>query len=156
MCTYKKHWWPLHIYAKAARTNETKTDLHNIHRERNKAITLSYNLPTWASVDELHQIGHLEKVSKTIQKLNLKYLAWAIKRKEETKNIVGKHLSTWSKIKMYQTILQNILQKFKQLWMRTFRGMTWYLSWSRSKRKRIKKRLKEKNENKKQSQHSKT
>ena len=44
----------------------------------------------WTSVDELHQIGNLEIVSKTIQKLSSEYLAWAIKRNKEIKNITEK------------------------------------------------------------------
>ena len=63
----------------------------------------------WTSVDELHQIGKLETVSKTIQKLSSKYLAGAIKRNKEIKNIAEKHLITWSLIKMFPTPLQNTL-----------------------------------------------
>ena len=63
----------------------------------------------WTSVDELHQIGNLEIVSKTIQKVSSEYLASAVKRNKEIKNITEKHLKTWSQIKMYQTPLQNIL-----------------------------------------------
>ena len=57
-------------YANAAWANLTKSDLNKIHREQNKAIRLAYNLPMWTSVDELHQIGNLEMVSKTIQKIS--------------------------------------------------------------------------------------
>ena len=63
----------------------------------------------WKSVDELHQTGNLEIVSKTIQKLSSEYLARAIKRNKEFKNIAEKLLITWSQIKVYQTPLQNIL-----------------------------------------------
>ena len=57
----------------------------------------------WTIVDELHQIGILETVSSTIQKLSSEYLARAIKRNKEIKNITEKHLISWSQIKMYQT-----------------------------------------------------
>ena len=70
----------LYMYANAAWANVTKIDLNKIQREQNKAIRLAYNLPMWTSVDELHQIGNLEIVSKTIQKLSSEYLARAIKR----------------------------------------------------------------------------
>ena len=63
----------------------------------------------WTSVDELHRIGNLDIVSKTIQKLSSEYLARAIKRNKEIKNITEKNLITLSQIKMYQTPLQNIL-----------------------------------------------
>ena len=68
----------------------------------------------WTSVDELHQIGNLELVKNTIQKLNSKYLARAIKQNKEIKNLIEKHLLTWNQIKMYQTPLQNILLKKKK------------------------------------------
>ena len=70
---------PLYMYANAAWANVTKSDLNKIQREQNKAIRLAYNLPMWTSVDELHQIGNLEIVRKTIQKLSSEYLAGAIK-----------------------------------------------------------------------------
>ena len=54
----------------------------------------AYNQPMWSSVDELHQIGSLDTVGKTIQK--------SLNRNKETKNIIGKHLLTWSQTKMYQ------------------------------------------------------
>ena len=100
---------PLYMYAKAAWANVTKSDLNKIQREQNKAISFTYNLPMWTSVDELNQIGNLEIVSKAIQKLSSEYLAWAKKRNKEIKNITEKHLITWNQIKMFQTPLQNIL-----------------------------------------------
>ena len=99
----------LYMYANAAWANVTKSDRNKIRREQNKAIRLAYNLPMQTSVDELHQIGNLEIVSKTIQKLSSEYLARAIKRNKKIKNITEKHLITWSQIKMYQTHLQSIL-----------------------------------------------
>ena len=109
MYLYKTMVRPLYMYANAAWANVTKSDLNKIQREQNKAIRLAYNLPMWTSVDELHQIGNLEIVSKTTQKLSSEYLARAIKRNKEIKNITEKHLITWSQIKMYQTPLQNNL-----------------------------------------------
>ena len=106
---YKTMIRPLHTYANAAWANVTKIDLKKIQREQNKAIRLAYNLPLWTSVDELHQIGNLEILSKTIQKLSSEYLARAIKRNKENKNITEKHLITWSQIEMFQAPLQNIL-----------------------------------------------
>ena len=85
---------PLYMYANAAWANVTKSDLNKIQREQNIAIRLAYNLPMWTKVDELHQIGNLKIVSKTIQKLSSKYLARAIKRNKEIKNITEKHLIT--------------------------------------------------------------
>ena len=82
------------MYANAAWANVRKSDLNKIQRERNKAIRLAYNLPMWTSVDELHQIGNLEIVSKTIQKLSWEYLARAVKRNKEIKNITEKQLIT--------------------------------------------------------------
>ena len=63
----------------------------------------------WTSVDEVHHIGNLETLSNTIQKLTSEYLARAIKQNKEIKNIIEKHLLTWSQIKMYRTPLQNNL-----------------------------------------------
>ena len=63
----------------------------------------------WTSVDELHQIGNLEIVSRAIQKLSSEYLVRATKRNKEIKNLVENHLLTWNQIKMYQSPLQNIL-----------------------------------------------
>ena len=97
------------MYANAAWANVTKSDFNKIQKEKNKAIRLAYNQPMWTSVAELHHIGNLEIVSKTIQKLNSEYLARAMKRNKEIKNITEKNLLTWSQIKMYQTPLQNIL-----------------------------------------------
>ena len=97
------------MYANAAWANVTKSDLNKIQREQNKAIRLAYNIPLWTSVDELHLIGNLEIVSKTIQNLCSEYLARDIKRNKEIKNITEKDLISWSQIKMYQTPLQNIL-----------------------------------------------
>ena len=82
------------MYANAAWANVTKNDLNKIQREQNKAIRLAYNLPMWRSVDEKHQIENLEIVSKTIQKLSSEYLARAIKRNIEIKNIIQKHFLT--------------------------------------------------------------
>ena len=96
------------MYANAARANLTESDLNKIQREQNKAIRLAYNLPMWTSADELHQIGDLEIVSKTIQKLSLEYLVRGIKRKKENNHITKKHLKTWGQIKKFQTLLQNI------------------------------------------------
>ena len=100
---------PLYKYANAAWARVTKSDLNKMKREQNKAIRLAYNLPMWTSVDELHQIGNLEIVSKTIQKLCSEYLARAIKRNKEIKNITEKRLINWCQIKMFQTPSQNIL-----------------------------------------------
>ena len=63
----------------------------------------------WPSVDELHQMGNLEIVGKTIKKLSSEYFARAIKRNKEIKNVTEKHLTTWSQIKKFQTPLQIIL-----------------------------------------------
>ena len=74
---------PLYMYANAAWTNVPTSDLNNIQKEQNKRIGLAYNLPMWSSVDELHQIGNSETVSKTIQKLGSEYLAKYIKQNKE-------------------------------------------------------------------------
>ena len=79
------------MYANAAWANVTKSDLNKIQREQNKTIRFAYNLPMWTSVDELHPIENLEIVSKTIQELSSEYLARAIKRDKEIKNITEKH-----------------------------------------------------------------
>ena len=97
------------MYANAAWANVTKNDLNKIKKEQNNAIRLAYNLPMRTSVDELHQMGNLKTVNNTIQKLSSEYLARAIKRNKETKNIKEKRLLTWSQIKMHQTPSQNIL-----------------------------------------------
>ena len=97
------------MYANAAWSNVTKRDFYKIQKEQNRTIRLSYNLPMWRSVDELHQIGKLEKVIKTIRKLCSEHLARATKRNKEIKNITEKHLITWSQIKMFQPPLQRIL-----------------------------------------------
>ena len=68
MYLYKTMVRLLYMYAKAAWANVTKSDLNKIQREENKTKRLAYSLPMWTSVDELHQIGNLEVVSKTIQK----------------------------------------------------------------------------------------
>ena len=109
MYLYKTMVRPLYMYANAAWANVTKSDLNKIQREQNKAIRLAYNLPMWTNLDELHQIGNLEIVSRTIQKLSSEYLARTIKRNKNSKNITEKHLITWSQVKMFQTPLQNIL-----------------------------------------------
>ena len=70
----------LYMYANAAWANVTKSDLNKIKREQNKTIRFAYNLPMWTSVDELHQIGDIEIVCETGQKLSSEYLARAIKR----------------------------------------------------------------------------
>ena len=114
MYLYKTMVRPLYMYANAAWANVTKNDLNKIQREQNKAIRHAYNLPMWTSVDELHQIGNLELVSKIIQKLSLEYLVRATKRKKEIKNITEKHLITWSQIKMFQNPLQNIKAFYKE------------------------------------------
>ena len=74
----------LYMYANKAWANVTKSDLNKIQNEQNKAIRLAYNLLMWTSENELHQIGNLETVSKTIQKLSSEYLARIIK---EIKNL---------------------------------------------------------------------
>ena len=109
MYLYKTMVRPLYLYANAAWANVTKSDLNKIKKEQNKAIRLAYNLPMWTSVDELNQMGNLEAVKITIQKLNQEYLAGSIKRNKEIKNKIEKHLLTSSQIKLYQTPLQNIL-----------------------------------------------
>ena len=108
MYLYKTMVRPLYMYANAAWANVTKSDLNKIQRDQNKAIRLADILPMWTSVDELHQIGNLEIVSKTIQKLNSEYLVRAIKRNKENKNITEKLLITCCQIK----IIQNLLQTF--------------------------------------------
>ena len=114
MYLYKTMVRPLYMYANAVWAYVTKSDLNKIQREQNKAIRLAYNLPMWTSVNELHQIGNLEIVSKTIQKLSSEYLARAIKQNKKIKNITEKHLITWSQIKMYQITLQNIQRRKKR------------------------------------------
>ena len=109
MYLYKTMVRALYMYENAAWAKATISDLNKIQREQNKTIRLTYNLPMWTSVDELHQIGKLEIVCEKIQKLSSEYLARAIKRNKGFKNITEKHLITWSQIKMYQTLLQNIL-----------------------------------------------
>ena len=109
MYLYKTMVRALYMYANAAWAKVTKIDLNKIKRDQNKTIRLAYNLTMWTSVDELHQIGDIEIVCETVQKLSSEYLARAIKRNKGIKNITDKHLITWSQIKMYQTPLQNIL-----------------------------------------------
>ena len=62
---------PLYRYANAAWANVTKTGLNKTQQEQNKAIKREYNLPMRTSINELHQIGNLETVNKTIYKLIL-------------------------------------------------------------------------------------
>ena len=99
---------------KSCKQNSRKNATKNQQREQNKAIRLAYNLPMWISVDKLHLIGSLEIVSKIIQKLSSEYLARALKRNKEIKNITEKHSKTWSQIKMFEIPLQNILKRKKE------------------------------------------
>ena len=100
---------PIYMHANVAWANVTKSDLYKIQKEQNKAIRLASNLPMWTSVDELHQIRNLETVNNTIQKLSSENLARAIKRNKEIKNMIEKHLLTWSQINMYQILLKIFL-----------------------------------------------
>ena len=52
------------MYADAAWAKVTKSEFNKIQREQNETTRVAYNLPMWTSVDELHQIGNIEIVSK--------------------------------------------------------------------------------------------